>query len=134
MVLITSSYFGTYKTRLPNMGRPAVCCLFGLWQAYKAAGFIFPMMPINLMMDMAEAINAEAAFKIFSNNLSFPNVALLSVIHSWSDNADVLNVTDRIYCCIPFIYGGTQMNVPPYVRSPVSFPPNYVLYSSNISP
>jgi hypothetical protein len=26
------------------------------------------------------------------------------------------------------------MNVPPYVRSPVSFPPNYVLYSSNISP
>ncbi len=87
------------------MGRPAVCCLFGLWQAYKAAGFIFPMMPINLMMDMAEAINAEAAFKIFSNNLSFPNVALLSVIHSWSDNADVLNAIDRIYCCIPFIYG-----------------------------
>lgn len=94
------------------MGHPTICCLSRVWQAYKAAGFIFPMMPINLMMDMAEAINAEAAFKIFSNNLSFPNVALLSVIHSWSNNVDILNVTDRIYYCIPFIYGRTQMNVP----------------------
>lgn len=39
---------------------------------------------------MAEAINAEAAFKIFSNSLIFPNVALLSVIHSWHNSADVL--------------------------------------------
>lgn len=71
---------------------------------------------------MAEAINAEAAFKIFSNNLSFPNVALLSVIHSWSDNADVLNVTDRIYCCIPFIYDRTEMNIQPENTLPDSSP------------
>ncbi len=71
------------------MGYPAVC-RFLMQQAYTAAGFIFPMIPINLIMDMAEAINAEAAFKIFSNSLIFPNVALLPVIHSWHNSADVL--------------------------------------------